>query len=68
MKRQLNNPVVRLFGCLLILSGIVLLFSRWLHVNPTTEGLERVAQPPQTVELAGRQLEASPLPPAADAA
>src|ERR1700758_3008115 len=38
VKRQFNNPVVRLFGCLLILSGIVLLFSRWLHVNPTTVG------------------------------
>src|SRR5437660_8339386 len=38
VKRQFNNPIVRLFGCLLILSGIVLLFSRWLRVNPTTVG------------------------------
>jgi hypothetical protein len=35
---------------------------------PELEGLERATQPPQTVELAGRQLEASALPPAADAA
>ena len=35
---------------------------------PELEGLERAAQPPQTVELAGRQLETSALPPAADAA
>lgn len=35
---------------------------------PELEGLERAAQPPQTVELAGRQLEAPMLPPAADAA
>jgi DNA recombination protein RmuC len=35
---------------------------------PELEGLERAAQPPQTVELAGRQTESSALPPAADAA
>jgi DNA recombination protein RmuC len=35
---------------------------------PELEGLERAAQPPQTVELAGRQNEPSALPPAADAA
>jgi DNA recombination protein RmuC len=35
---------------------------------PELEGLERAAQPPQTVELAGRQTEPSALPPAADAA
>jgi DNA recombination protein RmuC len=35
---------------------------------PELEGLERAAQAPQTVELAGRQLESSTLPPAADAA
>jgi DNA recombination protein RmuC len=35
---------------------------------PELEGLERAAQPPQTVELAGRQLDASALPPTADAA
>ena len=38
MKRQFNNPILRLFACLLIVSGIVVLFSRWLHVNPTTVG------------------------------
>jgi DNA recombination protein RmuC len=35
---------------------------------PELEGLERGAQPPQTVELAGRQTEPSALPQAADAA
>ncbi|HZT84457.1 MAG TPA: DNA recombination protein RmuC [Gaiellaceae bacterium] len=35
---------------------------------PELEGLERAAQPPQTVELGGRQIEASVVPPAADAA
>jgi DNA recombination protein RmuC len=35
---------------------------------PELAGLERAAQPPQTVELGGRQLEPSVLPPAADAA
>jgi DNA recombination protein RmuC len=35
---------------------------------PELEGLERAAHPPQTVELAGRQLDAPALPPAADAA
>jgi DNA recombination protein RmuC len=35
---------------------------------PELEGLERAAQPPQTVELAGRQMEPPALPPAADAA
>jgi DNA recombination protein RmuC len=34
---------------------------------PELQGLERAAQPPQTVELAGRQIETT-LPPAADAA
>ena len=38
MKRQFNNPILRLFVCVLIVSGIVLLFSRWLQVNPTTVG------------------------------
>ena len=38
MKRQFNNPILRLFTCVLIVSGIVLLFSRWLQVNPTTVG------------------------------
>ena len=38
MKRPFHNPIVRLITCTLIVSGIVLLFSRWLHVNPTTVG------------------------------
>lgn len=35
---------------------------------PELEGVERVAQPPQTVEFAGRPVEAAALPPTADAA
>ncbi len=35
---------------------------------PELDGIERAAHPPQTVELAGRQVDASILPPAADAA
>ena len=38
MKRLFNNPIVRLLACTLIVCGIVWLFSRWLHVNPTTVG------------------------------
>ena len=38
MKRPFNNPISRLFACVLIVAGIVLLFFRWLHVNPTTIG------------------------------
>jgi len=38
VKRPFNNPILRLFACVLIVAGIVLLFFRWLHVNPTTIG------------------------------
>jgi two-component system sensor histidine kinase KdpD len=38
VKRPFNNPILRLVVCILIVSGIVLLFSRWLQVNPTTVG------------------------------
>ena len=38
MKRPFNNPIVRLIICTLIVAGIVVLFARWLHVNPTTVG------------------------------
>ena len=38
MKRQFNNPILRLIVCALIVGGIVALFFRWLHVNPTTVG------------------------------
>jgi two-component system sensor histidine kinase KdpD len=38
VKRPLNNPILRLLACIVIVAGIVLLFSRWLHVNPTTVG------------------------------
>jgi two-component system, OmpR family, sensor histidine kinase KdpD len=38
VKRPFNNPIVRLIICSLIVAGIVLLFARWLHVNPTTVG------------------------------
>jgi two-component system sensor histidine kinase KdpD len=38
VKRPFNNPILRLFACVSIVAGIVLLFFRWLHVNPTTIG------------------------------
>jgi len=38
VKRQFNNPILRLLACVLIVSGIVLVFLRWLHMNPTTVG------------------------------
>jgi len=38
VKRSLHNPVLRLIACLLIVAGIVLVFFRLLHVNPTTVG------------------------------
>ena len=33
-----DNPIVRVLACGTIVSGIVLLFFRWLHVNPATVG------------------------------
>ena len=33
-----ENPIVRVLACGTIVSGIVLLFFRWLHVNPATVG------------------------------
>ena len=38
MKRPFHNPVLRLITCVLVVAGIVLVFSRLLHVNPTTVG------------------------------
>jgi len=38
VKRPFNNPILRLFACVSIVAGIVLLFFGWLHVNPTTIG------------------------------
>ncbi|HEX4786510.1 MAG TPA: ATP-binding protein [Candidatus Sulfotelmatobacter sp.] len=38
MKRRFHNPTLRLVTCAAIVVIIVLLFSRWLHVNPTTVG------------------------------
>ena len=38
MKGPFNNPILRLAACIAIVAGIVLLFYRWLHVNPTTVG------------------------------
>ena len=38
MKRPFHNPVLRLILCVLVVAGIVLVFSRLLHVNPTTVG------------------------------
>jgi two-component system sensor histidine kinase KdpD len=38
LKRPFDNPVLRFATAAAILSGIVLLYFRWLHVNPTTVG------------------------------
>ena len=38
VKRPFNNPILRLITCALIVAGIVMVFWRWLHVNPTTVG------------------------------
>lgn len=38
VKRSFHNPVLRLITCVLIVAGIVLVFFRFLHVNPTTVG------------------------------
>jgi len=38
VRQPFNNPIVRLVACILIVAGIVLVFSRWLHVNPATVG------------------------------
>ena len=38
MKRRFNNPFLRLLGCAGMVAAIVVLFSRWLHVNPATVG------------------------------
>jgi two-component system sensor histidine kinase KdpD len=38
VKRPFNNPILRLFACVSIVAGIVVVFFRWLHVNPTTIG------------------------------
>lgn len=38
MKLSFHNPILRLIACALIVAGIILVFFRWLHVNPTTVG------------------------------
>jgi two-component system, OmpR family, sensor histidine kinase KdpD len=38
VKQAFNNPILRFIACAAIVAGIVLLFFRWLHVNPTTVG------------------------------
>ncbi len=38
MNRTLENPILRLAVSAAILSAIVFLYTRWLHVNPTTVG------------------------------
>ena len=38
MKRPFDKPIVRLVASLATLSGIVFVYLRWLHVNPTTVG------------------------------
>ena len=38
MKRVTENPIFRLTTSAAIVAAIVLVFSRWIHVNPTTVG------------------------------
>jgi two-component system sensor histidine kinase KdpD len=38
VKRSFHNPILRLISCVLIVAGIVVMFFRLLHVNPTTVG------------------------------
>jgi two-component system, OmpR family, sensor histidine kinase KdpD len=38
VKRSTDNPILRFVASTAILSGIVFLYFRWLHVNPTTVG------------------------------
>jgi two-component system sensor histidine kinase KdpD len=38
VKLSFHNPILRVVACTAIVAAIVLLFSRWLHVNPTTVG------------------------------
>ena len=38
MKRPTDNPILRFAACAAIVSTLVLLYFRWLHVNPTTVG------------------------------
>ncbi|HEV2714291.1 MAG TPA: ATP-binding protein [Terriglobales bacterium] len=38
MKRSIDNPILRFAASAAIVSAIVFLYFRWLHVNPTTVG------------------------------
>ncbi|PYX85315.1 MAG: hypothetical protein DMG70_04065 [Acidobacteria bacterium] len=38
MKRKINNVIVRFAASTAILSVVVFVYFRWLHVNPTTVG------------------------------
>ena len=38
MKQPIENPVLRFAVCTAIVSALVFLYFRWLHVNPTTVG------------------------------
>src|SRR5437762_4534288 len=38
MKRSMDNPILRFAASTTIVSAIVFLCFRWLHVNPTTVG------------------------------
>jgi len=38
VKRPTDNPILRFAACAAIVSTLVLLYFRWLHVNPTTVG------------------------------
>jgi two-component system sensor histidine kinase KdpD len=38
MRRPIDNPIVRFAASAMIVSAIVFVYFRWLHVNPTTVG------------------------------
>ncbi|HEV2716496.1 MAG TPA: DUF4118 domain-containing protein, partial [Terriglobales bacterium] len=38
MTRLTNNPILRFAASTVIVTAIVFLYFRWLHVNPTTVG------------------------------
>ena len=38
MKQRIENPILRFAVCTAIVSALVFLYFRWLHVNPTTVG------------------------------
>jgi two-component system, OmpR family, sensor histidine kinase KdpD len=38
VKRIIDNPILRIVACTAIVAAIVCVYSRWLHVNPSTVG------------------------------